>query len=101
MRKVIIFIFGCVLLCACDEPQVREGRSLYKKYFQKVLNDPESFKVYSEKYKIVDNMQVDWTLDMGAKNAYGAMIRKEEKFSTFGKYYFNIGGRSYSSKELE
>lgn len=43
---ITLFTF---LLISCDDPITR-GRQMYKSYFKKTLKDPDSFKVYSEKY---------------------------------------------------
>lgn len=84
MKKISILLVSLViLLCSCESSAVSRGRRTYEKYFHKVLKDPESFKVYSEKYvEAPDGYEVTWTLDYGAKNSYGAMVRKEVTFTT-------------------
>ena len=100
MRKIVVFIICTLLLCACDPAPVRNGRKIYERYYRKVLNDPESFKVYSEHYNVVDGTEVQWTLDYGAKNGYGAMVRKTVTFTTLGEYYITIDGETYSRDDL-
>lgn len=70
------------LFCSCGQSDVYQGRKVYKAYFQKHLKDPESFKVYEEKYEVLDEHTVRWTLDYGAKNSWGAMERETVTFET-------------------
>ena len=54
MKKILFTIIGLsALFCmsSCDEA-VYKGRKVYKAYFDYTLKDPESFKVYSEKYTV-------------------------------------------------
>ena len=91
MKKVLLIIFATALLTACNsEPKsVVEGRELYQLYFNKTLRDPASFKVYSEKYEISDDgLSVEWTIDYGAKNGYGAMDRATVTVKTIGDMLF-------------
>lgn len=100
MRKAILLLMTTVLLAACDsEPKnVSEGRELYQLYFQKTLRDPESLKIYSEKYEVDgDGIKVSWTIDYGAKNGYGAMDRETKEFMTIGDMLFV--DNHYISKE--
>jgi len=100
MIKALLILFATVLLAACDsEPKnVSEGRELYQLYFQKTLRDPESLKIYSEKYEVdADGIKVSWTIDYGAKNGYGAMDRATQEFMTIGNMLFV--DNHYISKE--
>lgn len=95
--KFIIPILICMSLLAtsCQQRCVREGRSLYKKYFNHVLQDPSSLKIYSEKYSIQSGgVSVDWDIDYGAKNSFGAMVRDRIEFTTIGEkdMFFKKGG---------
>ena len=91
-----------VILTACGEPRsVREGRAIYKAYFQKYLKDPESFKVYSEKYEVREGGQtVKWTLDYGAKNGWGSMDRETVEFETIYDLIY-INGHCYNKRDLK
>ena len=70
-------------------------------YYYWILKDPDSFKVYSEKYKLVGDNDVEWTLDWGAKNGYGAMTRKIETFKTTKDWWIIIDGEMYLKKDLK
>ena len=99
MNRILIMLTAAFLLCACESSQVRQGRDTYKAYFRKYLKDPESFKVYKEEYKETDN-GVEWTLDYGAKNSFGAMVRKTVHFSTVYDLIDTDDG-IYDKKDLE
>ena len=81
MRK-LAFLFIAVLLFACQPTAVTKGKRTWTKYFNKVLKDPSSFKVYDEHSEVIDDHTVRWTLDYGAKNSYGAMERRTVTFKT-------------------
>lgn len=83
MKKILILITLTVLLCACEASEVSNGRKTYKEYFQKTLKDPNSLIIYSEKYEETI-YGITWTLDVGAKNSYGAMIRINYVIQTIG-----------------
>lgn len=100
MRKAILFLMTTVFLTACNkEPKcVSEGRELYQLYFQKTLRDPESLKIYSEKYEVDEKgIEVSWTIDYGAKNGFGAMDRATKELMTIGDMLFI--DNHYISKE--
>lgn len=107
MKKILLTLIGvAIILCtsSCDDPVTR-GRQMYKSYFKKTLKDPESFKVYDEKYTEQDKYTVKWKLDYGAKNSLGGMVRKSIEFETFygsqglGRLFIN--GESFSYQELK
>lgn len=108
MKMILSTIIGITaLFCmsSCDDPVTR-GRQMYESYFEKTLKDPESFKVYSEKYKeSTPKGSIEWELDYGAKNPLGGMVRETVKFSTFyggqgiGRIFIN--GESYDYQELK
>lgn len=85
MRKTALILLAAFTLCACQPKSVTDGKRAWTKYFNKVLKDPESFKVYEEKYEVVGEHNVRWTLDYGAKNSYGAMVRNKVTFYTTGR----------------
>lgn len=93
-------MLSTLFLLSCEPSPVREGRKVYKAYFRKNLIDPESFKVYGEKYEITNDVRVEWTLDYGAKNRGGGMNRHEIKFTTVGTH-IRIDGWGYDLKDLE
>ena len=102
MKKALLLLFATVVMSACNnEPKaVSEGRELYRLYFQKTLLDPESLKIYSEKYDVDgDGIKVSWTIDYGAKNGYGAMDRETKEFTTIGDVLF-VGEHCISKKLL-
>lgn len=83
MRKVFVFITIAFLLFACESSDVFNGRKTYKEYFQKTLKDPNSLIIYSESYEET-YYGITWTLDVGAKNSYGGMIRNTYIIKTIG-----------------
>ena len=84
MKKILVLITLAILLCACEESEVSNGRKTYKEYFQKTLKDPNSLIIYSEKYEKTI-YGITWTLDVGAKNSYGGMIRNTYIIETIGR----------------
>lgn len=82
MRKIALTLLAALALCACQPRSVTDGKRAWTKYFNKVLKDPESFKVYDEKYEELNENTVRWTLDYGAKNSFGAMTRRTVTFTT-------------------
>lgn len=88
MNKTLLIIVSALLLCSCEPSSVRQGRKLYEKYYKSILKDPESFKVYNEKYTRSGRYEVDWTIDYGARNSYGGMVRKTAHIKTVGGSIF-------------
>lgn len=69
--------------------QLLKGRRAYEEYFEKHLTDPESFKVYNEKYT-KEGGCITWELDFGARNPMGGMVRKSITFTTInGELFLN------------
>lgn len=85
MKKILVLmtLTLAILLCSCEASEVSNGRKTYKEYFQKTLKDPNSLIIYSEKYEKTI-YGITWTLDVGAKNSYGAMIRINYVIETIG-----------------
>lgn len=104
MKKIILFLAMSLLFCACEPSAVRDGRRIYKAYFDYILKDPASFVVHSEEYEIQDGSKVHWKLDYGAKNGFGAMGRDYIEFTTFGDRMIDIddlyGGELYFRKDF-
>ena len=94
----MLVIIGAIALCSCENRYVSDGRDLYELYFNKVLKDPSSFKVYDEEYTI-DGASVNWKLDYGAKNGFGAMDREQVEFTT-SPNYISINGEMYNKEDL-
>lgn len=90
-RKVLLittlFAFTFSLL-SCEDHAVSSGRKLYENYFKERLKDPESFTVYKESYTKLSEHEVEWTIDYGAKNSFGGMVRETAKFTTVGNSVF-------------
>ncbi len=97
MKKILLLAF-ILILCSCENRYVRDGRSMYKAYFDKVLKDPSSLKIYNESYT-VDGISVKWTIDYGAKNSFGAMNRKTIEFET-NPSMLEVNGDFYTREEL-
>ena len=85
MKKILSFILLSVLLYSCEPSSVRSGRDLYMLYFEDTFKDPSSIKVYSEEYEVNENSkvgEVKWTLEVGGKNSFGAMVRHTFQLTT-------------------
>lgn len=106
--KSVFIMFVCLfvvsILSSCEQTSVKQGRDLYKAYFHKMLKDPNSFVVYDEKYEVSPDSKykVEWTLDYGAKNGWGAMDREVVEFTTVGDNLISFKhGRIYDKEDLE
>lgn len=99
MKRIIFSLLAALLLCACQPQSVTDGRNVWKKYFHKVLTDPESMKIYEEKYVEIDDHTVQWTLDYGARNGFGAMVRKTVTFKTT-HHIIDIDGQLIDVRDL-
>lgn len=101
MKKIVLVLFCSLALMSCENSAVREGRDIYMLYLKKTAKDPNSVKVYSEKYEI-DGTTVYWTLDVGGANSYGGMVRETIKIETIGKAFLkNEDGKIITRRELE
>lgn len=96
----ILLVLLAVLFSSCEDESVREGRKLYKMYFDKVLKDPKSFIVYDEKYTVNDEYTVNWVLDAGAKNSLGGMVRQTYNITTVGET-IEVDGELYEKEDLK
>lgn len=105
MKKFILLLACGLLFASCEPLQVRQGRRVYKAYFNYTLKDPSSLVIYDEDYTLDGDSQVIWEINYGAKNSYGAMVRSEIKFSTISNYSIWIdklyGGGHYTMSELK
>lgn len=103
MKKALLLILVATLqiitLSSCDEA-VYKGRKVYKAYFDYILKDPKSFKVYNEEYTKDGDFAVNWELDYGAKNSLGGMVRENVSFTTIGTEIF-IDGNHYKLEDLK
>lgn len=102
IRNCIVALAAMLLTASCDPVPVRNGRSLYKQYYAKYLKDPSSFKIYKETFKQSSDIEVNWTLDYGAKNEYGGMVRKTVSFRTLGGSFIEFSnGDHFYNYQLE
>lgn len=88
MKKLLLSLFAILALASCGDEAVQSGRKAYQEHFREVLKDPESFTVYSESYTKENKYTVCWTLDYGARNSFGGMVRETVKFKTCGNEIF-------------
>lgn len=84
MKKLFALFALMLILTSCEPKEVREGRGLYKLYLRHILVDPNSLQIYNEKYEIEEDCDVLWTIDYGAKNQAGGMVRKTVRLRTTG-----------------
>lgn len=70
-------------------------------YFEKTFKDPSSIKIYSEEYTEKGNNEVDWVLDVGGKNSYGAMVRKTLRITTHKTFLKNEDGKLIKKADLK
>lgn len=104
MKKVSFYLVGLVIVisaisCSLEGNKVAEGRELYKLYFKKVLKDPESLKIYEEEYANLGNYVI-WTIDYGARNSLGGMVRETIEIETYTEKVV-VDGHEYLVKDLK
>lgn len=103
MKKILLLMMAIIVvsLSSCDE-SVSNGRRIYKAYFKHILKDPDSFTVYDEKYTKEEGSEytINWTLDYGAKNSYGGMVREQVSFTTAGNTIL-IDGTVYDVRDFK
>lgn len=104
MKKILFYLAGLVIMmstisCSFEAEKITEGRELYKLYFKKTLRDPESLKIYDEKYANLGDYVI-WTIDYGAKNSLGGMIRETIEIRTYTRKIV-VDGREYLVKDLK
>ena len=100
MKNILLMLamaFPMMFVSCCDKA-VSQGRETYKEYFKSILKDPDSFKVYKESYTKDGEYTVNWVLDYGAKNSFGAMVRETVTFETVGTSMF-INGSYFKLEE--
>lgn len=104
MKRIFFYLAGLVIMmsaisCSFEAKSVTEGRELYELYFKKTLKDPESLKIYEEKYVNL-GYYVEWTIDYGAKNSLGGMVRETIKIETYTEKVV-VDGYEYLVKDLK
>lgn len=104
MKKTLFYLAGLVIMmstisCSFEAKVITEGRELYKLYFKKTLKDPESLKIYDEKYNN-SGYYVTWTIDYGAKNSLGGMVRETIEIKTYEEKVV-VDGHEYLVKDLK
>lgn len=104
MKKVLFYLIGLVIAisaisCSFEAEIITEGRELYKLYFKKTLKDPESLKIYEEKYSN-SGYYVTWTINYGARNSMGGMTRETIKIETYTDKVV-VDGHEYLVKDLK
>lgn len=104
MKRLLFFLIATLMLTSCEPENVRNGRRIYKAYFDYILKDPESLEIHKEEYTIVGEREVEWKLDYSAKNGLGGRVRKDIEFTTNGGFYIKLsplyGGDSYFWEDL-
>ena len=102
MKKALTIIALSLLACSCGPQCVREGRSIYKAYFNYVLKDPKSLEIYSEKYTLTEKANyVAWEIDYSVKNSLGGRVRKTLRCTTFRGLHIQIDGEKWESYFIE
>lgn len=104
MKKIFFYLAGLVIMmsvisCSFEAKGVTRGREFYELYFKKILKDPESLKIYEEKYVNL-GYYVEWTIDYGAKNSLGGMVRETIKIETYTEKVV-VDGYEYLVKDLK
>lgn len=98
--KALLFITlvtGLLCLSSCknqEDKYVSKGRKAYKAYFERTLKDPSSLVIYSETYEH-ESIKVEFTVDMGAKNSFGAMVRETYVFEILDGKIYKVNGEFY------
>lgn len=104
MKKFVpIILLVFFLFISCEPKLVKEGREVYREYLSKNLKDPNSLKIYNESYYLPngkDGIISEFTVDYGATNSYGAMVRDELKFKIVAKKITEINDINYFNNKL-
>ena len=84
MKKVVFLALLAMAFIGCNKESkdIKDGRRNYKRYLKLSAQDPSSIKIYSEKYEVFQNGSIGWYLDIGAKNGFGTMTRKNDTIIT-------------------
>ncbi len=98
MKNILLLFTLAFIFCSCENRYVSDGRNMYEAYFDKVLKDPSSLKIYNEAYT-VDGVSVKWVIDYGAKNSFGAMDRQTIEIET-NPSMLEVNGNLYTREEL-
>lgn len=98
MKRILLLFAMILTFCSCENRYVSDGRSMYEAYFDKILKDPSSLKIYNESY-VVDGVSVKWVIDYGAKNSFGAMDRQTIEIKT-NPSMLEVNGTLYTREEL-
>lgn len=94
MKKFTVLVIAILALVSCEDSEVSKGRRIYKKYFKEILKDPSSLVVYREDFKKDGSSIVEWTIEYGAKNSFGGMVRKTVEFKTVNNAIY-VDGSCY------
>lgn len=101
MKKILLLISLAFIFLSCEDSSVRDGRKLYKMYFDKTLKNPKSLVVYDEKYTKNGDLEVNWVLDVGAENSFGGMVRSTHNITTLSDRYIEVDGEAYKPEDLK
>ena len=82
MRYIIVFLFVVLISCNREETEAKEK---LKTHIKSTLKDPNSFQVYSQEVEKEGHVFII-TIDYGAKNGFGGMVRVTERYSVVGNY---------------
>ena len=79
MKKHVVFalLLPFLLMAACEPSRIKESRKMYREYIKSTLKDPNSLVFYEEKLikEHKSSGEIEFYVDYGAKNSYGAMAR--------------------------
>ena len=79
MKKclLIVALILSVVMLSCESSNIRTARKMYREYIKSTLKDPHSL-VYYEETLVNEHRgsgEIEFYVDYGAKNSYGAMAR--------------------------
>jgi hypothetical protein len=81
MKKHVVFalLLPFLLMAACEPSRIKESRKMYREYIKSTLKDPNSLVFYEEKLikEHKSSGEIEFRVDYGARNSYGAMARTD------------------------
>lgn len=102
MKRLILILITTIAFIGCEfeKAYIKEGREMWKAYFQITLKDPNSLVIYEESYTDEGHRCVEWKVNYGAKNGFGGMVRETISFKTIGDLLLVGDYGTYKKEDL-
>ena len=95
IRTFLVLFLIIITFASCESTSVSDGRRAYKSYFKEVLKDPESLRIYKEEILEKGDVTCKFRIDYGAKNSYGAYVRKTTIIEAIGSKVVRVDGEYF------